>query len=87
MGKPADLKDLAYGPAAGFISRNNDLDGYRAPGKLQALAQARGVNPLNQARAWGLTDDRGRAYRCEALSACRPHDPARERRSTRARPE
>src|SRR5437763_8588184 len=160
MGKRADLKNLAYGLASGFISRNNDLDGYWAPGKLHALASVRGVNPFTltlwppstpladsppsqldtvpalQARygAWlgrglrrhrldahhlqsatieldfdrgdlashartrglvgapplvcrvTLLDDRGRVYRCEALGMCRPHDPARERRSTRAHP-
>jgi hypothetical protein len=47
MGKHADFKDIVHGLAYGFISRNNDLDGYWAPGKLHALARARGERALN----------------------------------------
>jgi hypothetical protein len=47
MGKRADFKDIAHGLAYGFISRNNDLDGYWALGKLHVLARARGERALN----------------------------------------
>lgn len=42
MGKRSEFNDIAYGLIHGFVSRNNDHDGYWVPGKLHASARRNG---------------------------------------------
>ena len=46
MGRRKDIRNLAYGLLHTFVSRYNDDDGYWAPGKLHALAQAQDATRL-----------------------------------------